>query len=652
MINSETRQVTTPNELRFASDTWNLTQAQWLSAGATAKHNGLQRLVQALFREGLLDSSQLIFDSRNGVAWLPHWKNEALFRFDGLRRGVSGSWQLNGHIHYIKRHQEPAEVLSPSAALKLFANLFETTPSASDVARLQDELGNSTDNDLLCLAYRQAWADRLVRTLPPGAGFIAWLRKLSDQGGDSFNGCLMLEQWGTQGHPWHPNYKTKLGLTPEDVIAMSPEFEADIDISFAAVRADVMHVETMTASAGARGYLTWFSNTFPQIMNAWEEALRKRNLIAADWLPLPMHPWQARRQIPTEFSAEIAQGQLIQLDEVTLKASPTMSFRTVVPQRSSRLPLMKLPVALRLTSVQRTLSPKSAVMGPRVSALLKHILERESGFDGMLDIVCEPIGVHYIDPTRNDDHARHLSVLYRDNPMLHARKGLFPIPVGVLFTPSPVPSAHGRPLVVELVAGAFEDNRQGAADFYRRYVEVAVAATLGAYLLYGIGFEAHQQNSFMLIDSDGMPQKLLLRDFGDIRIHADALQAAGLTLDCYKAGQTVLEDRDQVRDKLLHAVFLCHLGELALLLTRTYDLPQLQLWSILREVTHHVFEELKPRIPDTLWQHEYARILEQPWPAKSFVRMRLSESSDDDVRTMHNPLACSVDGDMEATDDL
>lgn len=647
-MNATARSVT--SNLEEWSDNFprNLTQAQWLSAAAQADQQGLRRLLQALFREGLLDSDQLIFDHASDVAWLPHWTSKALFRFDGLKRGMAGSWQLSGNIHCLKTHQQPLKITTPSAALGLLAVLFDVTPSASDLARLQAELSNSTENDALCLAYRQAWANRLDQEIPAGGGLISWLQNRSGCSDDvgCFNGCLMLEQWGMLGHPWHPNHKTKLGLPTRDVLALSPEFEADIAVTFAAVRAEVMHVECMPGLPGFSTYPNWFENTFPQVWQSWRQALLARNLAVEEWLPLPLHPWQAQHHLPAEFAAEIAQGKLILLDEVHLTASPTMSFRTVVPQRSSSLPLMKLPVSLRLTSVQRTVSPKSAQMGPRVSALLEQILAREQGFGGTLAIVCEQIGMHYMDPDQNendaDDHARHLSVLYRANPMQHGCDGMFPVPVGALFTPSPLKKFGGRPLVAELVSSAYQDNGQGAVAFYRRYVEVVVTATLGAYLLYGIGFEAHQQNSFVLIDADGTPQKLLLRDFGDIRIHAEALRAAGLTLHCYQAGQTVLEDRRQVRDKLLHAVFLCHLGELALLLTQTYDLPETQLWTILREATLSVFEQLKPRIPAALWQRELSLLLEQEWPAKSFMRMRLADSADDQIRTMPNPLAASV----------
>ena len=619
----------------------NLTQTQWTLARAEANKRGLQLLLQALFREKLLDSDQLIFDPASDAVWLPHWRSKTLFRFDGLKAGMAGSWQLNGHIHYLKNHQRPIKVTTPSEALNILAGLFEVATSKPDIERLQAELRNSTENDTLCLAYRQSWARRLEQEIPMGEGMISWLQKKSgnNKGGERFNGCLFLEQWGTLGHPWHPNYKTKLGMSKQEVFDMSPEFEASIEVEVAAVRADVMHIENMPGMSGFSTYSDWFELTFPQVWGIWKEALLARNLTVSEWLPLPMHPWQAQRHLPTEFALEIADRKLILLNEVTCVASPTMSFRTVVPQRSSHLPMMKLPISLRLTSVQRSLSPKSAQMGPRVSALLQEILAREQGFGDTLAIVCEQIGLHYIDPEGNDEHARHLSILYRVNPMHHAQDGLFPIPVGALFAPTSIQNSGKKTaLVTELVASAFQDNAQGAIAFFHQYAQIVVTATLGAYLLYGIGFEAHQQNSFVLIDADGMPQKLLLRDFGDIRIHAEALRVAGLTLRCYKADQTVFEDRQTVRDKLLHAVFLCHLGELALLLTQLYDLPEKKLWTVLRDVMQGAFDHLKPRIAPTLWKEEHALLMEQAWPAKSFMRMRLTESADDELRTMSNPL--------------
>ena len=289
---------------------------------------------------------------------------------------------------------------------------------------------------------------------------------------------------------------------------------------------------------------------------------------------------------------------------------------------------------LRLTSVQRTVSPKSAVMGPRLTRLLRTMVDLEAGFGGVLDIVPEEVGLHYLDPDGDDDRARHLAILYRGNPMARATPALFPVPVGSLFADSPF---SGRPLATELVALAYGDSAEGAVDFFRRYAATVLGATLSSYLLYGIAFEAHQQNSFIMVNERYEPAQLLARDFGDLRVHGPTLRAAGLPLDVYRPGHTVYEDDEPVRDKLLHAVLLCHVVELALLLSRTYRHPQARFWDVLRQEVEQAFEHLRGRADSSRWLAERRALLEEDWPAKSFLRMRLSDTSDDVHGAMPNP---------------
>src|SRR5262249_10296650 len=152
------------------------------------------------------------------------------------------------------------------------------------------------------------------------------------------------------------------------------------------------------------------------------------------------------RQLPQLFAREIAGGDLLLLD-ASMPATPTMSFRSVVPYGSAQLPHIKLPVALRLTSVQRTVSPKSAAMGTRGLRLLTEIITSESGFGGTLAIVPEHCGIHLLDA--DDDRARHLAALYRANPAACVAPGMLAVPVGVLFAESPF---SGRPIATETVA--------------------------------------------------------------------------------------------------------------------------------------------------------------------------------------------------------
>jgi siderophore synthetase component len=166
-----------------------------------------------------------------------------------------------------------------------------------------------------------------------------------------------------------------------------------------------------------------------------------------------------------------------------------------------------------------------------------------------------------------------------------------------------------------------------------------LTALLSAYLVYGIAFEAHQQNSFIMLDERYAPVQLLARDFGDLRVHGPTLRGTGFTLAAYRAGVTVYDDDEPVRDKLLHAVLLCHVSELALLLARAYGHPEHHFWNVLRRVLGDVFASLRARVHERRWHAERQALLEHDWPAKSFLRMRLLDTSDDVHGTMRNPLA-------------
>ena len=602
------------------------------TALSDASKRGLQRTLQALFREKLLHLDQLIVEG--AVSWLPLWSRQSMLRFEGLHVGRIGNCELSGLSCY-QSGERPRALTTSSALIAFVADALPYAVAAIDIGRLIRELDNSTENDALCLRYRRLWANELNASIRASGqpSLVAMLMRAPLD--LHANPALLLEQWGTLGHPWHPGYKTKLGLPAAEVMALSPEFRADLKVSIMALKADKAHV---AAAYGECDYRAWFAARFPHQMQEWEAALRGRRQDPAAWLPLPVHPYQASRLLPEKFAAEIARGELLLMPEVAMRATPTMSFRTVVPDGAATSPHVKLPVSLRLTSVQRTVSPKSAVMGPRLTRMLTAIVANEGGFGGTLDVLGEEVGVHYIDPDGDDDRSRHLAVLFRANPMSKRSAALFPIPAGALFADSPV---DGRALVTELVAAAYGDHADGALQFYQRYADTVLHAVLGPYLLYGIAFEAHQQNSLIMVGPDCRPAQLLVRDFGDLRVHGPSLARADVTLEVFREGHTVFHDDEPVRDKLLHAVMLCHLSELGLLLSRSYRHPEAAFWSVLQASTAAAFDALRDRTDPARWEAERSAVLEAPWPAKAFLRMRLSDTSDDVHGVMANPLAAN-----------
>jgi siderophore synthetase component len=389
-------------------------------------------------------------------------------------------------------------------------------------------------------------------------------------------------------------------------------------------------------------YSEWFSQNFPELWRDWAEGLNERGKSPEDWLPLPVHIWHLDNFVRREFASEIASG-VFDPDGPEVVTLPSMSFRTMLPDTQEPRPFIKLPVAIWMTSEQRTLQAKSIHMGPRLSTLISDILSKERDLYDRLEIFTEELGAILHHPVTGDEHpGRFLSVVYRNSDALARNDGLLSVTVAALLTASPV---DGRPLICELIARNGDESETAVSAFFRAYVVTVIGPTLAMYLLYGIAFEAHQQNSTILFDETGRPRKLLIRDFGDGRSFAPLLRERGHHLKPFaRTGilpTTFDDDISLVRSFVIDACFVCHLHEVALCLDEQYTMSGTSLWRILREEVEAVFDALRPRmLSDAFWLEERKAFLERPWPSRSVLRMHLERYRDYRVEhELPNPMA-------------
>lgn len=611
---------------------------------AAAQHNALRRVVRCLFAERIVDPDTLVFWPDGRGACLPLWSRQALVLFDGLVRAPADTYLLQGDITLVAPDGTRSRVDSAAQLLDVLRFAFDFTPSDDGVERLKADIANSIDNDALARRHRDTWNASLQEQIKASGarGLVDYLRRQKR----IRDGAILLDQWGSlEGHPFYPTWKSKPDLSPSEVAALSPEFHATVVVRIAALRADMAHIERMPHVGS---YLDWFAAHFPLVWQQWTAGLQARDLDPAAWLPLPLHSWHLERFVRTEYAQEIEDGILL-LEGPDIGTWPTMSFRTMLPRLDGATPFIKLPVALWLTSEQRSLQAKSIHMGPRISTVIQGILEEEGGFDRTMEIFPEEVAFHYRHAVRQDDRpGRYLSVAYRGSRAAFQRgDGLFPVTVAALLTPVP---GQDRPLLTELIEqGNGPATDDAVEEYFRRYARTVTHPVISIYLLYGIGLEAHQQNTAVLFSEDGLPRSLLIRDFGDGRTFAPLLHARGYALEPYVCPPilpTVFsDDITPVRNYVLDACFFCHLHEVALLLTRTYGLPDERLWDILAEETARAFDANVSRVEPVLWETERTAFLAQPWPTRSVLRMHLQNYAD--YRLQHlvsNPLRAGAQG--------
>lgn len=605
----------------------------------SAQRNALRRIVRCLFAEKIIDGDALIFAPEGRGVWLPLWNRHALLFFSDLEAAPANTFINRGALTLIESNGARIAIERPDQLIDLLRPYFDFAPGEEGVAGLKADIANSIENDALARIYRDAWdADLRTRIdIAAAGGFVCYLRKQMSVR----DAAVLLDQWGSlAGHPFYPTWKSKPDLDASQVAALSPEFNAKVNVRIAALRSDMAYVERMPHVESVHA---WFAANFPQLWVRWKDGLNKIGLDERAWLPLPIHAWHLEHFVCKEYAAEIDEGVLI-LDGPDVETWPTMSFRTMMPRLPGPVPFIKLPVALWLTSEQRSLQAKSIHMGPRISTVIQRILADENGFNRTLEIFPEEVAFHYKHAVRQEDRpGRYLSVAYRASKDAFERSdGLLPVTVAALLTDSP---ADGRPLATELIEQ--REGRHASAEaveaWFRQYARVVTHPVIGIYLLYGIALEAHQQNTSVLFSADGTPKSLLIRDFGDGRTYAPLLAARGHELKPYVHPgilQTVFDgDIEPVRSFVLDACFVCHLHELALLLTHEYRLAPTRLWEILRDETARTFDAFATRVSRELWQPERAAFLDQPWPTRSVLRMHLLKYSD--YRLQHdlpNPL--------------
>jgi len=583
----------------------------------TANVKSVFQLVQAAIREEMLPSP---YESKNGLV-VPLWKARKLLLLEGGRE-VSLS-RLSG-LTTVTLFDNASGASRRLTKMQEFLTLLaqEVGVSLSDVSwrQFQEELENGIQNNAMCMLYRDEWnaglADDVTKSAHPS--FWEWITHEALD----INADLFFEQWAAVGHLYHPCSKTKLGLLPNDVLRYGPEFKGGAQVRLAAVRKEFLEVEC--SDARGLGLHEWLKENYPEWVATWQARLTEAGLAQDDYLPMPMHPWQAEHAVPQRFAHELEENHIALLDGPEQNLASTMSFRTMAP-RQGQACHVKLPVAVQATSAVRTVSPASVHTGPKVSRILNKIRQRDNRIGENLRVLSEYLGAHFARPGMiHDDDCRFLSVLFRQNPASATQKGETALAVAALFVTSPL---NQKPLIAEIMTAAGVKGEEQVLSYFRDYVDVVLTGHLDLYLKYGIALEAHQQNALAVFDENHRPRAMMARDFGGVRIYAPQLKAQGLDLQGYPGAVTVTDDLVETRNKFLHAVMQGHLGEMVLMLHTHYQMDEAALWNVVKEGVESRFDACRADVDEGRWLSEKHGILMQDWNLKALTRMRLDETS-------------------------
>lgn len=373
----------------------------------------------------------------------------------------------------------------PLDAVALAALLARETAVAAAPSRPVG--GDSTD-----LTSRVADSVRRV------TAFVTARREHPDDHPDLF---LAAEQALVLGHPLHPAPKSREDLSDTEAERYSPELRGSFPLHWLAVALSLLAADS-----------AWTERGRPVAAPRLTERLAGPGLRLPDgYAALPVHPWQLGqvRHRP-DVAGLLDAGLLRDLGGHGAPWHPTSSVRTV--HRTGAPAMLKLSLALRITNSRRENLRKELHRGVEVHRLLRTGLSRQwraahPGFD----IVRDPAWLAVQRP--GGDPLPGLDLVIRHNPFgPHDDVAC----VAGLLSPRPRRGGAMRSRLAEIVLSlAARTGRPPgavAAEWFLRYLEHVVRPVLWLDGAAGVALEAHQQNTLVLLDTDGWPAGGRYRD--------------------------------------------------------------------------------------------------------------------------------------------
>ncbi|MFE4539441.1 IucA/IucC family protein [Streptomyces scopuliridis] len=334
---------------------------------------------------------------------------------------------------------------------------------------------------------------RVANSLLHTADFLADRRRAPEAaaGADLF---LTAEQSLLLGHPLHPTPKSREGLSEAEARRYSPESRGSFPLHWMAVDRSVLATDSAWTEQG-------------RVLPA--DKLTARLLgdvpLPEHTVALPLHPWQAREVRHRPAVARLLDaGLLHDLGPHGAPWHPTSSIRTVY--RPGAPAMLKLSLGVRITNSRRENLRKELHRGVEVQRLLRSGLAKEWGAAHPgFDIVRDPAWLAV--DTEDGEAVTGLDVMLRHNPFA---AGDDAVCIAGLTAARPSPGRTGMrsrlaEVVSTLAARTGRPDGAVATEWFLRYLDQVVRPVLWLDGTAGIALEAHQQNTLVLLDTEGWP---------------------------------------------------------------------------------------------------------------------------------------------------
>ncbi|MFB7635761.1 IucA/IucC family protein [Streptomyces sp. NPDC056149] len=398
------------------------------------------------------------------------------------------------------------------------------------------------------------------------------------------------------GHPWLVANKGRLGFSATDAETWAPEARAPQRLPWLAAHRRIAHYRGVPALATPDRL--YDGELDPATARAFAATLADAGRNPADYLYLPVHPWQWDETIAPLFAPQLADGSIIALPTDNDLRLPQQSIRTFLNLTRPQARTVKLPLSILNTLVWRGLPTERTLAAPAVTGWMHSLRDGDTYLRDETRVILlgETASVTVEHPLYDRlpgvpyQYKELLGCIWREPLTHYLVPGERARTLASLLQTDPT----GRALTAELV------DRSGLTPqgWLTRLFAALLPPLLHFLYQYGTVFSPHGENAIVVFDENDIPTRLAMKDFvDDVNTSAQPLPEHDGMPDDVRA--VLLTEPPAFLTQFIHSgLFVGVFRYLAPLCEDQLGVPEGEFWSLVRAeiLRHHErFPHLKER---------------------------------------------------------
>ncbi|MFF9058435.1 IucA/IucC family protein [Streptomyces sp. NPDC014882] len=489
------------------------------------------------------------------------------YRFTAVRRALD-HWQVDAGS--ITRTRDGAAL--PLDALDFFVELRGTLGLSDEILPVYLEEISST---LSGTCYK------LAKPRITAAGLLE-------------GGFQAIESGMTEGHPCFVANNGRLGFDVEEYLAYAPETAHPVRLVWLAAHRSRA---AFTAGAGIDHESFVRQELGEETVERFDGVLRGRGLDPADYLLIPVHPWQWRNKLSVTFAAEIARQNLVCLGEGDDEYLAQQSIRTFFNATHPEKHYVKTALSVLNMGFMRGLSAAYMEATPAINDWLHRLIDNDPVLKSTgLSIIRERAAVGYrhleyeAATDRHSPYRKMLAALWRESPVPSLRDGESLTTMAAL--------VHVDHEGTSVAGALIERSGLAPAEWLRHYLRAYYTPLLHSFYAYDLAFMPHGENTILVL-KDGVVQRAVYKDIAEEIVVMDP--DAVLPPEVRRVRAEVPEDMKLL--SIFTDVFDCFFRFLAAGLAEEGVLTEDGFWRTVAEVSRE-YQEAHPELDDRFRQYD------------------------------------------------